>query len=90
MSQTLSIQDNYLAVLVCLGIYYGIFPSIYPEICLDGKKKIKKAMVSWNLCQAHLLEVGMTKIPGDHESLSIVRHVGLHVYFSFMKSSLYI
>ena len=29
-------------------------------------------MVSWNLCQAHLLEVGMTRIPGDHETLSIV------------------
>ena len=41
-------------------------------------------MVSLNLCQAHLLEVGMTKIPGDHETLSIVRHVGLHVDFSSM------
>ena len=35
-----------------------------------------------------LLEVGLTKIPGDHETLSIVRHVGLHVDFSSMKSSL--
>ena len=31
-------------------------------------------MVSWNLRQAHLLEVGPMKIPGDHETLSIVRH----------------
>ena len=33
-------------------------------------------MVSRNLCQAHLLEVGVTKIPGDHETLSMVCHVG--------------
>jgi hypothetical protein len=45
-------------------------------------------MVSHNLRQAHILEVGLTKIPGDHEILSIVRHVGLHVDFSYMKSSL--
>ena len=38
--------------------------------------------------QAHLLEVGMTKIPGDHNTLAIVRHVGLHVEFSSTKSSL--
>ena len=44
-------------------------------------------MVSRNLCQAHLLEVGLTKIPGDHETLSIVRHVRLHVDFSSMKFS---
>ena len=45
-------------------------------------------MVSENVRQTHLLEVGLTQIPGDHETLSIVRHVGLHVHFSFMKSSL--
>ena len=46
-------------------------------------------MVSQNLGQAHLLEVlGLTQIPGDHETLSIVCHVGLHVDFSSMKSSL--
>ena len=33
-------------------------------------------MVSWDLCQAYLLEVGLTKIPGDHETLPIVCHVG--------------
>ena len=33
-------------------------------------------MVSWNLHQAHLLEVCLRKIPGDHETLSIVCHVG--------------
>ena len=45
-------------------------------------------MVSRNLRQTHLLEVRQTKIPGDHETLSIVRHVGLHVDFSSMKSPL--
>ena len=45
-------------------------------------------MVSRNLRQAHILEVGLTKIPGDLETLSIVRHVGLHINFSSMKSSL--
>ena len=44
-------------------------------------------MASWNLCQTHLLEMGLTQIPGYHEPLSIVRHVGLHVDFSSMKSS---
>jgi hypothetical protein len=39
-------------------------------------------MVSHNLRQAHhLLEVGMTKNLKDHETLSKVRHVGLHVDF---------
>jgi hypothetical protein len=45
-------------------------------------------MVSRNFCQAHLQEVGLTKILGDHETLFIVRHVGLHVDFSSMKPSL--
>ena len=45
-------------------------------------------MVSRNLRQAHLLEVGLMEIPGNHETLSIIRHVGLHVDFSSMKSSL--
>ena len=31
-------------------------------------KNIKKIMVSQNLHQARLLEVGLTKIPGDHDS----------------------
>ena len=44
------------------------------------EKNIKKVMISRNLRQAHLL--------GDHETLSIVHHVGLHVHFSPMKSSL--
>ena len=26
-------------------------------------------MASWNLCQAHLLEVGLTKTPRDHNLL---------------------
>ena len=42
-----------------------------------------------NLRQAHhLLEVGLATIPGDHDTLSIVRHVGLHVDFSSVKFSL--
>ena len=45
-------------------------------------------MVSRNLCEAHLLEVGLMKLSGDHKTLFIVRHVGLHVDFSSMKSSL--
>ena len=45
-------------------------------------------MVSRNLRETHLLEVDLTKIPGDHETLSIVRHVELHVDFSSIKSSL--
>ena len=51
-------------------------------------EKIFKKSVSWNLRQAHLLKVVLKKIPGDHETLSIVRHVGLHVDFSYMKFSL--
>ena len=38
-------------------------------------------MVSRNLRQAHFLEVGLKKIMGDHETLSIVRHVGLYRLF---------
>ena len=38
-------------------------------------------MVSRSLCQAHLLEVNLTQILGDHETLTIVYHVGLHVDF---------
>ena len=51
-------------------------------------KNIKRIMVSRNLRQAHLLEVGMTKIPGEHETLFLVRHVGLRANFSSMKFSL--
>ena len=51
-------------------------------------KLLEKIMVSWNLCHAHLLEVGMMQTPGDHETVSIVCHVGFHVDFSSMKSSL--
>ena len=39
-------------------------------------------MVSRNLCQAHLLEVGLRQIPVDHAPLSTTYHVGLHVDFS--------
>ena len=39
------------------------------------EKILKEVMVSRNLYQAHHLELGLAKIPGDHETLSIVRHV---------------
>ena len=39
-------------------------------------------MISQNLCQVHLLEVGLMKIPRDHSTLFKVRHVGLHVDFT--------
>ena len=57
-----------------------------PEICLA--ENIKNITVSRNVRRTHLLEVGLTKIMGDHETLSIVRHVGLHVDLSSMKFSL--
>ena len=63
-------------------------PCNLPKIC-HAWKNIKKVTVSWNLRRAHLLRVGLAKIPGDHKTgLSIVRHVGLHVDFSSTKSSL--
>ena len=65
-------------LFVCLGIYYGIY---LQYVLLE--KIVKKVMVS------HILRyVELTKIPGNHETLSIVHHVGLHVDFSSMKSSL--
>ena len=42
-------------------------------------------MVSQNFRQ---VEVGVTKLQGDHETLSIIFHVQLHVDFSYMQSSL--
>ena len=45
-------------------------------------------MVSWYLHQAHLLEVNLTQILGNHETLSKVHHLGLHVDFSSTKASL--
>ena len=45
-------------------------------------------MVSRNLRQAHLLEVGLTQIPVDHAPLSTTSHVGLHVDFSSTNFSL--
>ena len=41
-----------------------------------------------NLRQAYLLEVGMMQVLADHETLSIVCHVGTHVDFSPMIISL--
>ena len=45
-------------------------------------------MVSRNLFQAHLLEVGLTQIPVDHAPLSTTNHVGFHVDFSSTNFSL--
>ena len=74
-------------MFVSLGIYpricYGICLAICLEIYHVGKI-IKKIMVSRYFRQTHLIEVGLTQIPVDHAPLSIVRHVGLHVDFSFM------
>ena len=64
----------YVSPRICHGIYFGI--------CHDGRKNIKKIMVSRNLHEAHLQEVGLTQIPVDRAPLSIVCHVGLHVDFS--------
>ena len=56
-----------------------VYPGICHEICHVGKKILKKTTVSWNFHHTHFLEVGLTKIPGDHETISLVRHVGLHI-----------
>ena len=45
-------------------------------------------MVSRNFRQGLPLEVGLMEILGEHGTLSVVRHVGLHVNFSSIKSSL--
>ena len=50
-------------------------------------KKIKKQR-SPEICVRHTLGGGHDKIPGDPKTLPIVRHIGLHVEFSSMKSSL--
>ena len=44
-------------------------------------------MISRNLRQAHLLEI-RDENSGDHGTLSIARHVGLHLDFSSMKFSM--
>jgi hypothetical protein len=60
---------------VCMSrIGFGICHAICLEISLVGI----------NILKTHglLLKVGLLKIPEDHETLSKVRHVGLHVDFS--------
>ena len=71
----------------CLSILEYVLEFIMESILkfVMLKKYIQTIMVSQNLHQAHLLEVGLTKIPEVHETLSIVCHVGLHVDFSSMK-----
>ena len=56
--------------------------------CCEGMRFSSKGcttnMVCWNLCHAYLLEVGLMQIPTNHDTLSIVCHVEIHVDFSFM------
>ena len=47
-------------------------------------KVLDSNMVCWNLCHAYLLEVGLMQILVEHETLSIICHVGIHVDFSSM------
>ena len=46
-------------------------PAIYPEICHVGKNILKNHGFQEFASgpRAHLSEVGLTKIPGDHENL---------------------
>ena len=45
-------------------------------------------MVRRDLRHAYLLEVGLTQIPANHEIISIVYHVRVHVDYSSMVISL--
>ena len=54
----------------CLSIMESVLRSIMKYAMLD----FFKVTVSQILRQSHLLEVGLTQIPEDHETLSIVRH----------------
>ena len=69
MSQTLPIRENYLVVFINIilhGLYSKIRLEIRSEIFLESalptgeKKNLFLIMVSRNLRQAHLLEVGLT------------------------------
>ena len=66
----------------CLYVLVSIMEFVMEHVLQSALlgKILRKVMVSWSLHQAHVLEV--------HETLSIVRHIGLHVDFSSMKSSL--
>ena len=69
---------------VCLSVLESILES-------DVQSVMKYNMLENCIKRSHglpKLALGLTKIPGHHETLSIVRHVGLHVDFPFMKSSL--
>ena len=59
-------------VFVCPRIYHGIYK-------INGLPKFASGPPVGG---------GLTKIMGAHETLPIVRHVGLHVDFSSVKSSL--
>jgi hypothetical protein len=41
-------------------------------------------MVRWNMRQSYLLEVDMTQIPTNHETLFVICYVNIHVNFSSM------
>ena len=60
----------------CLSILEFVLKFVLLE------KILKKVMVSRNFRQAHLQELGLMQIPRGRETLSIVRHVGLHLDFS--------
>ena len=48
-------------------VSHEIYPKICPKICLD-ENIVEKSRFSRNFRQTHLLEVGVTKIPEDHET----------------------
>ena len=74
MSQTLSIWEKYLVVFV------------RPRNCSAIRLEICHAEIN---IEYVIQEVGLTKILGDHETLSLVRHVGLYVDFSFITNLLW-
>ena len=84
MSQTLPFKITNWWCLSVLGSLMEFFLESALKNC-HAIKDIKKFTVCHNLHHAHLLEGGPTKIPEDHETLSIVRHVRLHVDFEGLK-----
>ena len=59
-----------------------------PCLSSKGRTSCLTDMVCWNLCHAYPLEVDLTQIPTNHETLSIVCHVGIYVDFSSTTISL--
>ena len=90
MSQTLSIRENYFVMFVYHRIYpriyYEIYLAIYHEICPVGKNILKNGLPEFT--SSPPLGGGLDEYSIDHETSSIVHHVGLYVDFSSMKSFL--